>query len=521
MPFWSSRTNGFAENAISSSVTRQQDREGDRPAAGRSGWRAGGHRSAPWTGGHGAGVSAADGVRLGDQHAVHVVELLEDDAGAAGDAGQRVVGDVDRHLGRLGDAPVEAGEQRAATGEHDALVHDVGDELRRRLLDRVLDRVDDLVDGRLDRLADLVGADLDAARQPGQQVAAAEGDALRVPLARVGGADRDLDVLGRPLAEEQVVLAPGERDDVLVHLVAADADGAADDDAAEPDDRDLGRAAADVDDEAARRLADRQAGADRGGHRLLDQARPARAGVERRVADGALLDLGHARRDAEQHPRPRDQPDPVVDPVHEVLDHLLGHVEVADDAVAQRPDRDDVRRRPADHPLRLGADRQDPLRLGVDRDDRRLADDDPAIPDVDQRVGGPEVDPDVAGEEAEQAVEHGRERSSVIASAGRGRLGRRPGRDRGRVTPMAAGSGRAGPRSIPEARRSGRRASPAAGASQAYARRPARRRRPIEGDAAVAQRDVGVVADHEVVEQVDVEQPAGGERLGGQVQVVR
>ena len=79
-------------------------------------------------------------------------------------------------------------------------------------------------DRRLDGLADLVRADLDAARQAGQQVAAAERDALRVPLARVRRPDRDLDVLRGPLAEEQVVLAPGEGDDVRVHLVAADAD---------------------------------------------------------------------------------------------------------------------------------------------------------------------------------------------------------------------------------------------------------------------------------------------------------
>ena len=244
------------------------------------------------------------------------------------------------------------------------------------------------------------------ARQTGQQVAAAERDALRVPLARVGRPDRDLDVLRRPLAEEQVVLAPGEGDDVLVHLVAADPDAAADDDAAEADDRDLGRPAADVDDEAAGRLADREAGTDRGGHRLLDEAGPAGAGIERGVADGALLHLGDARRDAEQHPRPGDHADPVVDLVDEVLDHLLGHVEVADDAVAQRADRDDVGRRPADHPLGLRADRQDALGLGVDGHDGRLAHDDPAVAHVDQRVGGPEVDPDVAGEEAEDPVEH-------------------------------------------------------------------------------------------------------------------
>ncbi len=218
-------------------------------------------------------------------------------------------------------------------------------------------------------------------------------------------------------------------------------------------DRDLGRPAADVDDERAGRLADRQAGADRRGHRLLDEPCPASPGVEGGVTDGALLDLGHAGRDAEEHARPRDEADPVVDPVHEVLEHLLGDVEVADDAVAQRPDRDDVGRRPADHPLGLRPDGQDPLRLGVDGHDRRLAHDDPAIADVDQGVGGAEVDADVAGEEAEQAVEHGGERvlvgrrgSRVVAERvmGRGGAGSRRGRDHG--SPK-------GPRSIPEAPR--------------------------------------------------------------------
>ena len=42
----------------------------------------------------------------------------------------------------------------------------------------------------------------------------------------------------------------------------------------------------------------------------------------------------------------------------------------------------------------------------------------------------------------------------------------------------------------------------------------------VEGHAAVAQRHPGVVADHHVVEDVDVEQPPGGDRLGGEVEVV-
>ena len=44
---------------------------------------------------------------------------------------------------------------------------------------------------------------------------------------------------------------------------------------------------------------------------------------------------------------------------------------------------------------------------------------------------------------------------------------------------------------------------------------------PVEGHAPVAQRDVRVVADDQVVEQLDVEQTARGEGLGRQVEVVR
>ena len=44
--------------------------------------------------------------------------------------------------------------------------------------------------------------------------------------------------------------------------------------------------------------------------------------------------------------------------------------------------------------------------------------------------------------------------------------------------------------------------------------------RAIEGHAAIPERDPRVVADHQVVEDIDVEQAAGGDRLGGEVQVV-
>ena len=48
---------------------------------------------------------------------------------------------------------------------------------------------------------------------------------------------------------------------------------------------------------------DRDVGADRRRERLLDQVRLARAGLERRVLDRALLDRGHARRHRDHHRR--------------------------------------------------------------------------------------------------------------------------------------------------------------------------------------------------------------------------
>src|SRR5438270_1380122 len=175
------------------------------------------------------GLARQRRVCLHNETALVVGELLQDLAAAADDAGERVVGDVYDHLGRLGHPRVEAAQQRAAAGQVDALVHDVGDELRWRLLDGVLDRVDDLLDRGVDRLADLRARDLDRSRQAGQQIAAAE-ERRDLFVERIRRADRDLDVLGGPFAHEQVELASGVGNDVLVHLIAADADRSRHDD---------------------------------------------------------------------------------------------------------------------------------------------------------------------------------------------------------------------------------------------------------------------------------------------------
>jgi hypothetical protein len=79
-----------------------------------------------------------------------------------------------------------------------------------------------------------------------------------------------------------------------------------------------------------------------------------------------------------------------------VAQHLLGHLEVGDHAVPQRPRRANRRGRSADHPLGLGPDGVHPPRLLGDRDHRRLEEHDPAPADEDERVRGAEVDRHVA-----------------------------------------------------------------------------------------------------------------------------
>ena len=120
-----------------------------------------------------------------------------------------------------------------------------------------------------------------------------------------------------------------------------------------------------------------------------------RACQRRCVGDRALLDLRHARRNADHDARVADMPRTVVCLGDEVLDHLLGVIEVGDHAVAQRPQGDDVGRRAAQHSPGFGADAQHLARALAHGHDRRLVENDAAPTHVHERVGRAEVDADV------------------------------------------------------------------------------------------------------------------------------
>src|SRR5438105_13317883 len=95
---------------------------------------------------NGGGVWSTPYTLIVGEDRAEVLQLLERLARAAHDAGERVVGNDDRQSGFFHEQPVEIAQQRAAAGQHHALLGDVGAELWRRLLERGLHRRDDLVE---------------------------------------------------------------------------------------------------------------------------------------------------------------------------------------------------------------------------------------------------------------------------------------------------------------------------------------------------------------------------------------
>src|SRR6185369_11938144 len=228
------------------------------------------------------------------------------------------------------------------------------------------------------------------------QVAALDVDRLADAVhGRLGDPDFLLDPLRGRFADQEVVVAADVGADRFIHLVPADAHGSRVSEAAKRQDRDLGRPAADIDDHRPDRLGHRHVGADRSRHRLFDQVNRTRPSVRGGVADRAALDRCRAARHANYDLR--EAPGAHLSAVHlvdEVFDHLLGDVDVRDHSVAERPDRFDLVWGLAHHQLGVVADRLDLLDAvdGLDRYDGRFIQDYAAASNIDQRIGGSEVD---------------------------------------------------------------------------------------------------------------------------------
>src|SRR3954452_15783061 len=97
--------------------------------------------------------------------------FLERTAGAQSNAGQRIVGYSDGQTGLVAKDFVEPLQKCAAASENDALIANIGGELRSRVLERDSHALDDGSDGLRQRFGDLPLVDRDLLRDAVDQVA--------------------------------------------------------------------------------------------------------------------------------------------------------------------------------------------------------------------------------------------------------------------------------------------------------------------------------------------------------------
>src|SRR4051812_4176890 len=133
------------------------------------------------------------------------LELVEAAAGALGDAGQRRLDQLDRQPDLVPQPLADPAQERAAAGEDDPTLAEIGRELGRRSLEGVLDRADDPRDRLLHGAAHVVGAERHAAQQAGDEVAPRDLRVGQLLLDRPGRADGDLGRLGGLLPDQQLV----------------------------------------------------------------------------------------------------------------------------------------------------------------------------------------------------------------------------------------------------------------------------------------------------------------------------
>jgi hypothetical protein len=102
-----------------------------------------------------------------------------------------------------------------------------------------------------------------------------------------------------------------------------------------------------------------------------------------------------------------------------MLDHLLGHIDVRDHAIAQRPNGFDAVRRFAHHHLRVIADGFDFFYTvdGFNRDNRWFVENDSLAACINHRIRSAEVDRQILRTELEQIFKHICVRNFLVSQA--------------------------------------------------------------------------------------------------------
>ncbi len=159
----------------------------------------------------------------------------------------------------------------------------------------------------------------------------------------------------------------------------------------------------------ARGLGNRQPRADSRHHGLFHQVHFAGLGAIRRVFHGALFHLRNLARHADHNPRVH-QHLAVVRLLDKVVEHFFRDFEVRDHAVFHGLDGHDVARCAPQHLLGVLAHGLHFAGVFVDRDDGRLVHHDALARGVHQRVGGAQIDGQIAGKHAKERAQAMRSR---------------------------------------------------------------------------------------------------------------
>src|SRR3989344_8162689 len=183
-----------------------------------------------------------------------------------------------------------------------------------------------------DGVAHVLVSDAHFARQTRHEVAPAHEVFERHAVGRDGG-DGDFRLFGAFVSDEHLEFVAHMADYVGIEFIARDAHVARIHEAAEGDDADVRRAAADIDYHIAARLVDGQFDTDSGCQRFLNDVHLARACGARRVTHGAYFHGRNPRRDAHDHAGAQELRMSRLRLPYQVREHLRGHFKFGNNAV--------------------------------------------------------------------------------------------------------------------------------------------------------------------------------------------
>ena len=210
-----------------------------------------------------------------------------------------------------------------------------------------------------------------------------------------GGAQGDLDLLRCALTDEQIVLLAQVADDGVVEVIAAVAHAGSLDHLTGGQHGDVRHTSAHIHHHAAVGLLEVHAHAHSGGDGTIQQLGTLGARVEEDADQAALFRLVHAGGNGQHHAGTAEEA-LADDHAHEVAEHGVGQLKVADHALAQRAQRQHIAGRAADHSIGLRAHSQHLLAHALNGDYCRLAQHDALALLINQHVGRAQINTQIA-----------------------------------------------------------------------------------------------------------------------------